>query len=359
MADVPHELPSPPIDAEIDLTDFGFMPLDVRRLRDSKLAASVDGEQFRCAVLLWCASWHQLPAGSLPDDDIELANLAGFGRMVPQWKKIRNGALYGWTKCSDGRLYHAVVVEKAIEAWNSKLDTQYRRECDRLRKENKRRQENQEQAVRIPSFEQWNSERRSHGLPTDFQRNSAGSPTDTLRKSKSRPADSVLKGQGQGQGDLRDRDIIPSDTHSIGNTAKPSDRPNGSNPPTELLPNGGTRGDGGEPLTYEQAQELQAAYPKGIYRESEWIVVQKLVNAHLDNGVAFERILASFHRYHSQIKARGKLGTEFVQSPVKHCDLKMPQFDEPFPLPATKSDIRLAANLSAAEEFMRRTEEST
>ena len=26
---------------------------------------------FRAGVLLWCAAWHQVPAGSLPDDDVE------------------------------------------------------------------------------------------------------------------------------------------------------------------------------------------------------------------------------------------------------------------------------------------------
>jgi hypothetical protein len=115
-------LPDPIVPPEVDLTDFPFMPLDVRRLRDSKLATSADGEAFRAAVLLWCAAWHQLPAASLPDDDAELAQLAGFGRAVREWKKIRTGALYGWIKCSDGRLYHPVVAEKAVESWKRKQE---------------------------------------------------------------------------------------------------------------------------------------------------------------------------------------------------------------------------------------------
>jgi hypothetical protein len=115
-------IPSPLVPAEADLTGYPFMPLDVRRLRDSRIAASSSGEEFRAAVLLWCASWHQLPAASLPDDDIELAQLAGFGRMVKEWKKVKEGALYGWIKCSDGRLYHPVIAEKANEAWGNKYD---------------------------------------------------------------------------------------------------------------------------------------------------------------------------------------------------------------------------------------------
>ena len=113
-------LPEPLVHADLDLRDFAFMPLDVVRLRDSELAAKVSGEDFRCAVLLWCASWHQIPAGSLPDDDTLLARLAGFGRAIKEWKQHREGSLWGWIKCNDGRLYHPTVTEKATEAWNAK-----------------------------------------------------------------------------------------------------------------------------------------------------------------------------------------------------------------------------------------------
>lgn len=111
----------PLTDATMDLRDFAFMPLDVVRLRDSDLAARASAEEFRCAVLLWCASWHQTPPASLPDDDAVLSNLAGFGRSVKEWAKHRAGALHGWIKCEDGRLYHPVVADKATEAWRSKL----------------------------------------------------------------------------------------------------------------------------------------------------------------------------------------------------------------------------------------------
>lgn len=70
--------PLTPID--LDLRAFGFMPLEVVRLRDSDLAALATGDEFRGAVLLWCASWHQVPAASLPNDDRLLAKFAGFGR---------------------------------------------------------------------------------------------------------------------------------------------------------------------------------------------------------------------------------------------------------------------------------------
>ncbi len=128
------DLPPPPVEADVDLTAFPFMPLNVRRLRDSRFAASADPEAFRTGVLLWCAAWHQVPAGSLPDDDIQLATLAGFGRAVSDWQKVRDGALYGWSKCSDGRLYHRVLVQAVLEAWSRREDWQEQRANDEDRK---------------------------------------------------------------------------------------------------------------------------------------------------------------------------------------------------------------------------------
>ena len=105
-------------------------------------------------------------------------------------------------------------------------------------------------------------------------------------------------------------------------------------------------------LTLEQAQQLQRTYPEGSYRQSDWLVVQKLINQHLANGVAFERIKASFERYRAQIESRGKLGTDYVLSPVKHCDLERPLFDEPFPLSRSKAESTVESNVSAGLAFL-------
>lgn len=107
--------PDPFIDPEVDLSDFPYMALDVRRLRDSALAAIASGDAFRAAVLLWCASWHQLPAGSLPNDDRQLMRYAGVDAAA--WPDVREHALHGFVLCSDNRLYHALICEKAIDAW--------------------------------------------------------------------------------------------------------------------------------------------------------------------------------------------------------------------------------------------------
>ncbi|MBB3905102.1 DUF1376 domain-containing protein [Methylobacterium brachythecii] len=98
------------------------MPLDVARLRDSAIVDEISGDEFRAAILLWCASWHQVPAGSLPNDPKQLSKFAGYGRVIAEWEKVAGGALYGWIECSDGRLYHPVIAEKALEAWEKKSE---------------------------------------------------------------------------------------------------------------------------------------------------------------------------------------------------------------------------------------------
>lgn len=113
--------PAPLVPIECDLRDFKYMQLDVLRLRDSGLVA-LGAEAFRAAVLSWCVAWHQMPAGSLPDDDIALCRLLGYGRDLKGWRRIRaSGGLHGYIKCSDGRLYHPVVAEKVVLAWKQKI----------------------------------------------------------------------------------------------------------------------------------------------------------------------------------------------------------------------------------------------
>lgn len=130
--------PDPPISADVDLRGMAFMPLDVNRLRDSDLAIEATGEEFRAAVMLWCASWNQVPAGSLPNSDTALAAYAGFGRDIKGWKKVKAGALRGFVECSDDRLYHSVVTEKAMDAWAERVEYREVKENEKARKQRER-----------------------------------------------------------------------------------------------------------------------------------------------------------------------------------------------------------------------------
>ena len=121
-----NNLPEPLTPANSDIRDFGDLPIDVTRVQDSKFAAVVDPASGYYAMMLWFASWHRVPAASLPNDDRQLCHLAGIGRDLSTWKQVKEGALYGWTECSDGNLYHPVLSEKALVAWIEKVHQRIR-----------------------------------------------------------------------------------------------------------------------------------------------------------------------------------------------------------------------------------------
>lgn len=182
------ELPEPLTPPECDLRDFAFMPLDVARLMDSSLFARSTGEEFKAAVALWCKSWCQVPAGSLPDDPRDLAYLSATGA---RWTKVKAMALHGWIKCSDGRLYHPVVAEKANEAWTKK---QIQRERSKRGNEARWRKSGvvNEPQGGVPEEEEQQADlvlAPSHKDKKDVPK---GSPEQSLKD---------RKGQGQGQGE--------------------------------------------------------------------------------------------------------------------------------------------------------------
>ena len=114
--------PPPLTPSHVDLRGLPWMPLHGDRLfgSDTWLLASDAGRV--AALTLWWASWKQSPAGSLPDHDRALAQLAGFGTQVKAWMDIRAEVMRGWVKCSDGRLYHPVVCELALEALELRVE---------------------------------------------------------------------------------------------------------------------------------------------------------------------------------------------------------------------------------------------
>ncbi|WP_407059325.1 DUF1376 domain-containing protein (plasmid) [Ralstonia syzygii subsp. celebesensis] len=111
------EVSQPLTPADCDLREFHFMPLEVKRLLSSETWVLGTGDERAAAITLWLESWHQVPAASLPSDDRMLAHLS----QSKNWRKVKEHALRGWVKCADGKLYHPVVAEKALEAWISKL----------------------------------------------------------------------------------------------------------------------------------------------------------------------------------------------------------------------------------------------
>lgn len=114
------DLPPPMTPAACNLQDFPHTPILRSRLFGSSFHARTTDSEWRAGVTLWLKAWEQVPAGSLPDDDIELCRLAELARDLKTWKKLKAGAMRGWVLCSDGRLYHPVVAEVVRNAVDAK-----------------------------------------------------------------------------------------------------------------------------------------------------------------------------------------------------------------------------------------------
>jgi len=126
------------------LSNHDWVPLYVNRLLTSDFVAYACAEDRRqdigTALILWAESFKQDPAGTLPDDDVQLAQIARFGRDIEGWRAARAGALHGWgivqipNADEDGpvRLGHAVIAGIASEMHKRKMGRDQSRENQRL-----------------------------------------------------------------------------------------------------------------------------------------------------------------------------------------------------------------------------------
>lgn len=126
------------------LSNHDWVPLYVNRLLTSDFIAYAVAEDRRAdigtALILWAESFKQDPAGTLPDDDVQLAQIARFGRDIEGWRAVRSGALHGWAQvhipdAEDGdpvRLGHSVIAGIVSDMHKRKAGRDQARENNRL-----------------------------------------------------------------------------------------------------------------------------------------------------------------------------------------------------------------------------------
>lgn len=135
-----NTIPDPLVSADVDLRGFEFMPLFGDRLFKSETWISASADAKVAALRLWWHSYgHEVPAGSLPDNDGLLAEYAGYGVMVKAWKKLKPQAMRGYILCSDGRWYHPLVAELAIDGWKERVRNREKQRAWRERNQQKDR----------------------------------------------------------------------------------------------------------------------------------------------------------------------------------------------------------------------------
>jgi hypothetical protein len=99
--------------------------------------------------------------------------------------------------------------------------------------------------------------------------------------------------------------------------------------------------------------DFKLTYPSRA-GDQGWTKAIRAANARIAEGHSPSEMVAGAARYAEYCKATGKLETEFVKQACTFLGPDKP-FLQTWSLPATKAETRLSANLSAADEFMRRT----
>lgn len=121
------DLPQPLTPPDCDLRGLEWMPLYGHRLFASDFDAHASDAVFRAALSLWWSAWNQVPAASLPDDEVALCRLAGLGRDIRTWRRLRAEAMRGFVRCSDGRFYHRALAPIALVSWERRRKDRDRR----------------------------------------------------------------------------------------------------------------------------------------------------------------------------------------------------------------------------------------
>ncbi len=133
-------IPAPvaPVPPDCDLRGYDWFPLFHKRLRRSSFWKNATDTVARISVDFWCESYEQVPAASLPDDDAFLSELAGYGRRdLKAWSAVKEDVMSAWVQI-DGRWYHPVLCEVALEAWGRRKKELEEREAARIRKRRSR-----------------------------------------------------------------------------------------------------------------------------------------------------------------------------------------------------------------------------
>ncbi|PLR28134.1 hypothetical protein SGCZBJ_03760 [Caulobacter zeae] len=130
------DLPDPLVPAECSMAGDDWFPLYFDRLRKSKWWRRASDVARARNIMLWGEAYKARPAGSLPDDDDELAEAAGYGMDVDAFLEFKADIMAPWTLCSDGRWYHPTVCEQVLDSWERRGAT---RKAESARKAEYRR----------------------------------------------------------------------------------------------------------------------------------------------------------------------------------------------------------------------------
>ncbi|MEB8475015.1 hypothetical protein OWA11_07135, partial [Acidithiobacillus ferriphilus] len=78
---------------DTDIRAVPWFKLDMLKLGHSEFLQIASNEELGAAVKLWMFAIHQVPAGSLPNNEVVLAQAAGYDHRKKAWQRVRGMAL--------------------------------------------------------------------------------------------------------------------------------------------------------------------------------------------------------------------------------------------------------------------------
>lgn len=199
-------LPEPPVPPECAMGGNEWFKFYFDRLRKSRWWRRASDTARARNVMLWGEAYKATPAGSLPDDDDELAEAAGYGMNVDGFLAVKAEIMAPWTLCADGRWYHPTLCEVVLEAWERKSET---------RKKEAEKKRTQRLRTRGVPLESANVPRDTANVPRDNP-NVPGDNADV-------PRDNPEKGRDTDTEERRGekRNIVASASRSAPGTGEP------------------------------------------------------------------------------------------------------------------------------------------
>lgn len=98
----------------------------------------------------------------------------------------------------------------------------------------------------------------------------------------------------------------------------------------------------GEVFRENLLEQIQAVYPAGMYRNSNWILCERRLRTLIDIGESDEALLAAAELYGRQQQALGNVGTQYILSPDKFYGANREGLDHwrgPFPIPRESPNV--------------------
>lgn len=128
--------PAPPYAATANMRKFDSLMMNVKTVTSGELALSSPLPVFKAVILLQMEAWQQLPAGSLPNDDLALSRLSSLG---PEWPQYKRQCMRGWYLANDNRLYSDDMTQRVLNGLRLQEKEGEEREKERVKKELGRR----------------------------------------------------------------------------------------------------------------------------------------------------------------------------------------------------------------------------